>query len=760
MEKDERAPAREEPVEVAGEEVTAARPKAAEKDRIRTERVLNLLIALRAASGWIDRDSLKEGIEAYRPLGDQAFDRMFSRDKAALRALGIRISTRSWIDDHTAEKGYGYRITDEDYTGGPLELDTTELGVLAVAQSFWNGTELGTDAAQAMHKLRGLSAQALPELDPSAPVDDAHDPSSAAPAASILRSAVVPEVANTLPAGTFRLLVQAADEAQALSFTYRKPTGETKRRRVEPYGVSARGHRVYLVGHDLDRADLRVFRISRILDTPKPLRGRHAGDYTVPEGFDPASVLTDPEDTAPFEARLLLAPGAGDPLRRAGRVETSPVPGLDLVSVPVDDAEELLAYAVPFAQNAVLVSPLDLARVQRERLETTRTALEELLGTAPLPEPEAAPAAAASSGETPIVSAPAPLATDPRTCRGAPAAPDRLARLLGLVPYLTSRPGADLGETAAHFGVSKAELVDDLELLFVTGRPGHMPDDLIDADWTDGRITVTNAEEVAVPVRLSPFEAATSLLAVRYVAAFVDDDGPVRSVAAKLEALASRGTTRRLEVRVPEVDPRVARTLRSALDAGTALHLTYYVAGRDELTHRTITPRRLFLNTKWYLSAWCHDTADVRTFALDAIRELAPAPEDTDLTEARPSSAGATPEEDPHARGRAPRTEGAVGEGAPPAVRLRLRARAAWLVDELPARDVVFDVEGTGDVALTLDVRSAAWFERFLLHHATAVVATSAHEHLAAALALAEAGLARIAEVGPTPAGPEETTIG
>ena len=37
----------------------------------------------------------------------------------------------------------------------------------------------------------------------------------------------------------------------------------------------------------------------------------------------------------------------------------------------------------------------------------------------------------------------------------------RLARLLGLVPYLIENPGADLERTAAVFGVTVAELVDD-----------------------------------------------------------------------------------------------------------------------------------------------------------------------------------------------------------------------------------------------------------------------------------------------------------
>src|SRR5699024_3633030 len=56
-------------------------------------------------------------------------------------------------------------------------------------------------------------------------------------------------------------------------------------------------------------------------------------------------------------------------------------------------------------------------------------------------------------------------------------------------------------------------LIDDLQLLFVTGRPGHMPDDLIDASWEGGQIFISNAEEVSVPVRLSAEEAGILVLA-------------------------------------------------------------------------------------------------------------------------------------------------------------------------------------------------------------------------------------------------------
>ena len=66
----------------------------------------------------------------------------------------------------------------------------------------------------------------------------------------------------------------------------------------------------------------------------------------------------------------------------------------------------------------------------------------------------------------------------------------RLSRLLTMVPWLLARQGVDVDVAAAQFGVSREQLESDLALLFVCGTPGHLPDDLIEAQWEDGRVYV------------------------------------------------------------------------------------------------------------------------------------------------------------------------------------------------------------------------------------------------------------------------------
>lgn len=57
---------------------------------------------------------------------------------------------------------------------------------------------------------------------------------------------------------------------------------------------------------------------------------------------------------------------------------------------------------------------------------------------------------------------------------------ERLTRLLAMVTYLADRDGASAADLAAHFGVSEAQVMRDVDTLWVSGTPGYQPDDLLD----------------------------------------------------------------------------------------------------------------------------------------------------------------------------------------------------------------------------------------------------------------------------------------
>src|SRR5206468_12886167 len=57
---------------------------------------------------------------------------------------------------------------------------------------------------------------------------------------------------------------------------------------------------------------------------------------------------------------------------------------------------------------------------------------------------------------------------------------ERFRRLLTMVPYMVKHPGVSVGDVRRRFGITRSQLVADLNLLFVCGLPGYGPGDLIE----------------------------------------------------------------------------------------------------------------------------------------------------------------------------------------------------------------------------------------------------------------------------------------
>jgi predicted DNA-binding transcriptional regulator YafY len=205
-------------------------------------------------------------------------------------------------------------------------------------------------------------------------------------------------------------------------------------------------------------------------------------------------------------------------------------------------------------------------------------------------------------------------------------ATERLSRLLALVPYLLARQGVPIAQAAQEFGISERQLVKDLELIFVCGLPGHLPDDLIEASWEGGRVHVGNAEAIARPLKLGVDEAVTLLVGLRMLAGVpgLQDRDAVDRATAKLERAAGDAARPSEQVSVEvEAEESVLATCRDALAGERRLHLSYYVPTRDEVTERDVDPMRVLLaDGRAYLEGWCHRVEGVRLFRLDRVVAL------------------------------------------------------------------------------------------------------------------------------------------
>ena len=210
----------------------------------------------------------------------------------------------------------------------------------------------------------------------------------------------------------------------------------------------------------------------------------------------------------------------------------------------------------------------------------------------------------------------------------APTATDRLARLLALVPYVVSRKAVGMAETAAAFGVSERQLVDDLNMLWCVELRSPDPYCPIDRSYEGGEIVISEAESIDRPLRLGVDEASALLVALRMLAELpgMGDRSALGRTIAKLEAAAGAAAMPSAQVAVQVDDGAgnaVLAQVTTALTGGRRLHLSYYVPGRDEATERDADPMRLVMvDGRRYLEAFCRSADAVRLFRLDRILAL------------------------------------------------------------------------------------------------------------------------------------------
>ena len=205
---------------------------------------------------------------------------------------------------------------------------------------------------------------------------------------------------------------------------------------------------------------------------------------------------------------------------------------------------------------------------------------------------------------------------------------ERLRRLLALVPYVATRRVVGLAETAATFGMTERELIDDLNLAWCVELRAPEPYCPIDLSYEDGEISISQAESIARPLRLAADEASALLIALRMLAETASfgghrDGDAVARLIAKIEAAAGAAAAASSQVTVQIENPNargMAAALSGALTAGKRVHLRHYASKRDEATERDVDPMRLLVvEGRTYLEGWCRRAEGVRLFRLDRV---------------------------------------------------------------------------------------------------------------------------------------------
>ncbi|WP_434740080.1 helix-turn-helix transcriptional regulator [Micromonospora sp. SH-82] len=313
--------------------------------RNRTERLVNLVICLLSTRRFLTAAQIAATVPGYEhdpddPKDHEAFQRKFERDKAELRELGVPLETGT-ASVFDAEPGY--RIAPREYALPDIPLDPGEAAAVGIAARLWQHAGLSAAASSGLAKLRAAGVDVDPQatlgLEPMVTVDPAFAP-----------------------------LTTAARDRREVSFDYRVPDQDAPtRRRVQPWGVVCWRGRWYVVGHDLDRAATRCFRLSRMVGAVRT--GAKADAYQPPVGVDLISHVA--RWSGPVErtgrATVLVAPGRAAGLRRWA-VQSGSGPEGDRLVLPYADPESLAGQLVGYGPDVRVLDPPEVRDAVVHRL--------------------------------------------------------------------------------------------------------------------------------------------------------------------------------------------------------------------------------------------------------------------------------------------------------------------------------------------------------------------------------------------------------
>jgi proteasome accessory factor C len=279
-----------------------------------------------------------------------------------------------------------------------------------------------------------------------------------------------------------------------------------------------------------------------------------------------------------------------------------------------------------------------------------------------------------------------------------PAAQDRLARLLAIVPWVASRDGPAISDVCARFGVSERELLADLDLLFMCGVHPFTPDTLIEVDVAGGRVWIRFADWFRRPLRLTAPEALAVMSAGSALLGTPggDPDGALSRALTKLGAVLGVQAGEALEVDLGSAPAGVLEQIQQAVARRDKIEIDYYSYGRDDRRVRTVSPWQVF-NTHghWYVWGWCDQAGCARRFRVDRIRSVTPTGE----------SFPPPPTERP------PAVYEPTGEE--PLYVVDLAEPAHWVAGQYPNEGV--EALPGGVLRVRLRASGTAWMERVLL---------------------------------------------
>ena len=556
-------------------------------------RQLSLVAFLMAERRALTARDVKSNVEGYSEMSDEAFARRFYSDRAELLALGVPLQSQR--DEFTGEELYTLRS--EQYFLPELELEDEELAALQTALYLLEGKFAYAEPLR-------LALQNLALGRPG--FDEA--PTETAGRVEVLD----PDYSPEMP-GRLAKLEGAISKQRTVKFEYWSISSDkVSERTLNPYALLPDNGIWYVVGRDLDREDIRTFRVSRIRGEIK-FATRRERDFRTPTDFDieqyrgrPPWQIGDTVGEARIEVRGDTAWWVQRAYGSTGHFEDG-VFVTDYSSLPM-----LASWVLRQDGRAVPLEPDELRREVAGSLRRVRAGHE---GPPPKPANERPAKNVEEAGDRPA----------------GPVAPERFAVLQALLAYLLAACGEEkearfpAAEILDRFPIPAEELEEHLSLLNLVNFGGGCY--TVYAELRDDEVHVDKelwGDTFRLPPRLTPLEARAIRLALEYVGPMIAADAhtPLARVRRKLEE--TFGQFEMAQSPQPQIE-RAEEDLVSTLARGMREHKVVEIEYQKEVdaqpSTRLVEPYSLERQLpNWYVHTWDRSSDAERSFRLDRMK--------------------------------------------------------------------------------------------------------------------------------------------
>ena len=271
-------------------------------------RQLSLVAFLMAERRPLTARDVKQNVEGYSEMSDEAFARRFYSDRSELLSLGVPLESQR--DEFTGEELYTLRS--ENYFLPPLELTDDELAALQTCLYLLEGQFAYAEPFR-------LALQNLALGRPGF----AQAPTETAVRVEVRDPDYSPELA-----GRLSKLETAISKQRTLKFDYWGiARDETRPRTIDPYALLPHEGSWYVIGRDHAAEEIRTFRVSRIRGEIR-FATRRERDFRLPSEFSAQAHRPPPawqmgeivgEARIELSGRHRLVGGAHAPALRAAR---------------------------------------------------------------------------------------------------------------------------------------------------------------------------------------------------------------------------------------------------------------------------------------------------------------------------------------------------------------------------------------------------------------------------------------------------------